>query len=162
MSRDSKTAWRPDQRIRPIVLGVVWRGSDLLLGQVCDDDGGIEGWRPLGGGIEFGEGSSDALRREFNEELNAAIQEPRLLTVMENHYEHYGQVGHEIAFVFETGFVDNSVYERDKFSIAEGELVVDVEWTSFEPFRQCRSALFPVGLVCVLEDRLKQIAGGQP
>src|SRR5262245_42134260 len=84
------TRWRPPQIVRPIAIGLVRRGEDLLVAAVQDDAGLIKGWRPLGGTIEFGERASAALQREFIEELGLAITEPQLLTLMEDLYEHHG------------------------------------------------------------------------
>ncbi|MDX3188851.1 hypothetical protein PV458_10640 [Streptomyces sp. MN03-5084-2B] len=51
--------------IRPIVLAVLRRGDALLVFEAHDDVKGETFCRPLGGGIEFGERSIDALKREF-------------------------------------------------------------------------------------------------
>ena len=144
---ETNTAWRPDQRIRPIAIGIVWRGDEILVAQVCDDDGRIDGWRPLGGGLEFGERSSETLKREFAEELNTTIAEPILLTAMENHYEHQGVRGHEIVFVFETSFCDPKVYQQDEFKIVEGSLTILAEWKSLASFERGTEVLYPDDLL---------------
>jgi 8-oxo-dGTP pyrophosphatase MutT (NUDIX family) len=74
------TTWRPHPIVRPVAIGVVRRGDQLLVVAVCDDAGAIKGWRPLGGTIELGERAAEALRREFVEELGEAITEPRIST----------------------------------------------------------------------------------
>jgi ADP-ribose pyrophosphatase YjhB (NUDIX family) len=53
---------------------------------VRDDHDNLEGWRPLGGTIEFGERAAEALKREFLEELDKPIREPLPLAVLENLY----------------------------------------------------------------------------
>ncbi|WP_072482389.1 NUDIX domain-containing protein [Amycolatopsis australiensis] len=63
--------------IRPIVLGVIRRGDALLVFEGRDDVKGETCYRPLGGGIEHGERSEDALRREFREELRARWRDRR-------------------------------------------------------------------------------------
>jgi hypothetical protein len=45
------STWRPPPVVRPIAIGIVRRGDDLLLMAVRNDDGAIKGWRPLGGSI---------------------------------------------------------------------------------------------------------------
>ena len=43
--------------------------------------------RPLGGGIDFGETSQDAIVREIREELGAELTDARLLGIVENIFE---------------------------------------------------------------------------
>jgi hypothetical protein len=49
------TVWRPKPFIRPVAIGVIRRGDELLVAAVADDGGTINGWRPPGGTIEPGE-----------------------------------------------------------------------------------------------------------
>src|SRR5258708_6983818 len=110
------TTWRPPPIVPPIAVGIVRRGDELLLMSVRTDDGSIKGWRPLGGTIEFGERAADALKREFSEEIGAAIEEPKLLSVLENLYTHHDAAGHEIVFVFDVHLADGDAYGKDSFT----------------------------------------------
>ncbi len=56
--------------------------------------------RLIGGSVEFGESHQDAIRREVEEELGAAIEDLVLLTVVENIYTVDGEPGHEIVFLY--------------------------------------------------------------
>jgi ADP-ribose pyrophosphatase YjhB (NUDIX family) len=123
---------------------IIWRRSELLLMRVTDDSGALKGWRPLGGSIEFGERADETLRREFQEELGQAIAEPRLLCVLENLYEHSGQKGHEVVFVFETAFVDMAAYSVDRFTFVDGG-TLHAEWIDRSRFEGSGN-LFPAGL----------------
>ncbi len=60
--------------------------------------------RLLGGHVEFGEATIDAVRREIVEETGAVLQEPHCLGVLENRFVYEGQPGHEIVFVY-TGWL---------------------------------------------------------
>lgn len=144
--------WRPPAIVRPIAVGVVWRGDDLLVMAVTDDSGAIKGWRPLGGAIEFGERAADAVRREFAEELGAEIVEPRLIDVMENIYQHERATGHEIVFVFETRFAEETMLRRDRFVYDEGTGPVAAAWVGIDRFDD-RAPLFPLGLDLILRRR---------
>lgn len=140
--------WRPAQCIRPIAIGVIRRGAELLVGAVEDDAGRIKGWRPLGGGIEPGERAAEALRRELMEELGLAIAEPRLLAVIENLFEHHGTPGHEIVFVLDTAFRDAQAYQREAFNFSDGAgLACQARWMEIARFRAGEERLFPAELI---------------
>ena len=144
--------WRPPALVRPIAVGVVWRGSEILVMAVGDDTGAIKGWRPLGGAIEFGERAEDTVRREFREELGAEIADPRLIDVMENIYDHEGVPGHEIVFVFEARFVDAALLTRDRFVYDEGAGPIDATWVDIGRFGD-DLPLYPDGLETMLGRR---------
>lgn len=141
------TTWRPHQHVRPLAIGIIRRGEELLVVAVQEDGGAIKGWRPLGGTIEFGERAADTLRREFVEELGLAITEPALLTVMESFYEHHGVRGHEVVFVFATAFADQAGYGCERFHFREGSIDLKAEWIDIGRFRRGEAQLFPLGLI---------------
>ena len=145
------SVWRPPSVVRPIAIGVVRRGEELLLMAVCNDGGAIKGWRPLGGTIEFGERAADALRREFAEEAGLAIDQPELLTVMENLYSHHGSAGHEIVFVFDAKVAHDADYRRAAFSFDDGGVRSEVQWVALAHFLRSEAQLFPVGLLEVID-----------
>lgn len=71
-----------------------------------------EFYRPLGDGIEFGETSVAAMRRELREELGLDANSLRLIGTLDNIFTYAGKPGHEIVQVFDGEFEDTSVYER--------------------------------------------------
>jgi ADP-ribose pyrophosphatase YjhB (NUDIX family) len=149
----TSTIWRPPAIVRPIAVGVVRRGDELLLMAVRADSGNIKGWRPLGGTIEFGERAADTLKREFLEELGVAIEEPKLLTVLENLYTHHDAVGHEIVLVFDARLADAEAYRTDSFTFEDGGVRNEVRWVALALFRAGRETLFPAGLLHQLGNR---------
>ena len=98
------TKWRPPTHIKTKALGLHWREGKLLAAEVYDDQGKLQGVRPIGGSIEFGERWQSALIREFKEELDVDVEIKGSPIVMENIYTHEGEVGHEVLFICEVLF----------------------------------------------------------
>ncbi|MBI1685512.1 NUDIX hydrolase [Caulobacter hibisci] len=139
------SSWRPKQAVRVVAIGLLRDEGRLLVAEVCNDDGSVKGWRPLGGGVEFGETSEQTLRREFLEETGFAIEVAGPPKVLENLYEHEGHIGHEIMFVYEITTADPRAAERERFVINENSQDVWVEWVAVERFT-AGERLLPDGL----------------
>lgn len=86
-------------RIRPLALGMVWRGDELLVFEEHDPAAHETFSRPLGGEIEFGERGDEALRREFREELGVELINVQYRGLVESLFTYKGQPGHEIVMV---------------------------------------------------------------
>jgi ADP-ribose pyrophosphatase YjhB (NUDIX family) len=134
--------------IRTIALGIIWRGHSLLVFEGHDDVKGETYYRPLGGGVEFGETSADALQREFREELDAEIVVKERLGVLENVFAWRGRPGHEIAFLFDAAFVDPGFYEREAMKILDDPATA--RWVDVRDFRDGSKILYPHGLTELL------------
>lgn len=67
-------------------------------------------WVPVGGRVEFGETSREAILREIEEELSAEVADLRLLGVLENIFTFDGDDGHEIVFIYDARFIEPSMY----------------------------------------------------
>lgn len=104
-------SWRD---IRPLAVGVPRRDDELLLSRLHDGSDGTF-YRPIGGALEFGEASHEALEREFREELGVRIEEYELLETLEVTFTFRGTEGHEIWFLYAVSFVEDWPYERDAF-----------------------------------------------
>ncbi|MFF1606908.1 NUDIX hydrolase [Amycolatopsis sp. NPDC058278] len=131
--------------IRPIALGIIRRGDSLLVFEAHDDVKGETYYRPLGGGIEFGEYAEAALKREFLEELDAEIEVGELLGVLENVFTWRDRPGHEIAFLYAAEFADPGRYERDEMKILD-----DPATARWVDFRDGSKILYPQGLTELL------------
>lgn len=137
-------AWRPSNSIEAKAIGLAKHEGRLLVGEVLNDDGSLKGWRPLGGGIEFGETAEDALKREFLEEMGSNIQIIGAPIVCENIFEHHGAKGHEIIFVFPISFEDLKIYTKDRFQIFEHTGSIHwAEWVAIKRFQEGEFILFP-------------------
>ena len=88
-------------RIRPIAICLFCNGDQILVAEGYDSSKQYHFCRPLGGEIEFGERSQNAVRREIQEEIGAAIESLKLIGVVENIFLREGQPGHEVVFVYD-------------------------------------------------------------
>jgi 8-oxo-dGTP pyrophosphatase MutT (NUDIX family) len=103
------------------VVGLAWRGRQLLVAEIEDSRGRVKGVRPLGGSVEFGETREAALAREFAEELRCEIAVMGPWHAFENIYRHEGNTGHEFIFAANIRLGDEALYRRDRFDFLEHE-----------------------------------------
>ena len=139
--------------IRPMAL-VVFRRDDgaILVAPGFDPVKQQRFYRPLGGGIEFGERAEDAARREIREELGAEITDLRLLTVSENIFTFLGQPGHELIWLYEARFTNPALYEGDVLTADEYGAKFEVHWVPPQSFVSGETPLYPEGTLQALSD----------
>jgi 8-oxo-dGTP pyrophosphatase MutT (NUDIX family) len=145
------------QTIRPIAICIFKKDNRILVSEGFDSVKGTSFYRPLGGGIEPGETSQEAVRREIFEEMGLAIEELQLLGVLENIFSFEANPGHEIVFVYNAVFVDETVYDQHTIIAKEdnGE-ALKVLWkdvSTFDSYHQ----LVPEGLSSLLETTLHKL-----
>ena len=70
--------------IRPIAICLFHNQDKILVFEAYDEVDDEIFYRPLGGGIEFGEHSSETVKREIKEEIQAEICNVHFLTTVEN------------------------------------------------------------------------------
>jgi 8-oxo-dGTP pyrophosphatase MutT (NUDIX family) len=100
------------KHIRPIAICIFHHRGKILVNHFYDDAKQQTLHRPIGGGIEFGERSSDAIVREVQEEMGLTIHAVRLLGTLESIFTYAGKPGHEIVQVYDAKFDDVLVYEK--------------------------------------------------
>ena len=138
-------------QIRPIAI-CVFRNSDrILVFEGRDPVKGETFYRPLGGGIEFGESSEATVRRELKEEINVDVGDIRFLGVLENIFMFNGNAYHEIVMVFDGKLMDSGLYAKPEIHGKEangGDIFA--MWKSLDEFESGKSILYPDGLLSLL------------
>ncbi len=86
--------------IRPVALAVLLWRDHVLLFRGEDSVKPETFYRAIGGGVEFGEPATEAVVREFREELSREIEVVEPLGAAENIFTHEDRAGHEIDFEF--------------------------------------------------------------
>ena len=136
------------QDIRPVALAVVRRDEEVLLAEHYDPEEDYQFYRPLGGAIEFGEHSSEAVVREFEEELDVTLTNISLLTTIENVFTFDGSQGHEIWQLYEGDIEEEWPCQQDRFTAYEPELdeKFEVVWKHPEEFTDGGEVVYPENL----------------
>lgn len=139
-------------RIRPISVCLFRHGNRILVSEGFDTVKRNYYYRPLGGGIEYGESSREAVVREIREELGVEIENVQLIGVLENIFIYEGQKGHEIVFVFDAEFTDKSLYKLDEIDGFEHEANVKfkAKWYSLSEIEKNDGRLVPEELLNLL------------
>ncbi len=133
-------------RPRVTVLALIRNGDRILVQQGYDSVKQQTFFRPLGGGIDYGERAEDALRREFMEELEAELSNIRLLRVVENIFTLEGLAGHEIIFLYDAELADKALYDTDKLQAHEhGDGDFDALWKPLADFA-AGEIIYPPGI----------------
>ena len=139
------------KQIRAIAICVFRKGDLILVAEGIDEVKGDHFYRPIGGGIEYGETSSDALKREMLEEIEAKINNLNYLGTIENIFTFNGDLGHEVVFVYDAEFVDKSFYDQSSFLGQEDNgATFKLLWKPISDFTNNKLNLVPDGLLDLL------------
>lgn len=136
-------------RIRPLAICLFSHDDKILASEEHDLAKGEIFYRPLGGGIEFGEHSSETVHRELLEEIGAHAKDLAYLGTIENIFIFNGTPGHEIMQVYDGALVESGLYEQAVISGHEADvgLPMKVIWKGLDEFGPGRSILYPDGLL---------------
>lgn len=134
--------------IRPIVLCIFRRNHSILVAEGYDPEKQESFYRPLGGGVEFGEYSWDAVRREIREELDQEIQNLMFIGPAENIFEYNGKMAHELIFIFEAEFLSPEPYKHDViYGQEEDSTPIKAVWKPISDFKRKKARLYPSTLL---------------
>jgi len=132
---------------RPIVICLFSNNGRILAAKGVDSVKQNDFYRPLGGMIEFGERSSDALKREILEETNQEITNLKYITTAENIFTYEGKAGHEIVMVYDAEFKDKSLYKKEDIDVTEGDIWCKAYWLNISDCKAGKVILYPEGIL---------------
>jgi len=132
------------KNIQCVTHGLILNQSKILVYEVEDKIKKKSFFRLIGGHIEFGESASEALKREFIEEINQEIQIVRKLDVFENIFTYKGDSQHEFVSLFEVKFLNKDMYKKNNIIGHEGpNRKFYAQWIDFSEFQDNQKVLYP-------------------
>lgn len=129
--------------IRVLALGLIRDGDRIFISEGYDPVKQQIFYRAMGGGVDFGETSRDALQREFQEEIQAELTNIQYLGCLENLFIFNGQQGHEIIQLYQCDFVESKFYQLEKLIFAEGTRKKTALWVEISRFKSGELKLVP-------------------
>jgi ADP-ribose pyrophosphatase YjhB (NUDIX family) len=130
-------------KIRVLSLVIIKKDSKVLVCPGFDKNKDERFYRLIGGGVEFGEHSLSALKREIKEELDVELANYVLLSVLENVFMYEGRAGHEVCFVYSASFKDKANYQRESFKILDCKDGQEAVWLDLS--KEVHAVIYPSG-----------------
>ena len=137
-------------QIRVLALGLIKKGNRVFISQGYDPVKQKTFYRAMGGGVDFGETSLEALEREFQEEIQAKLTNISYLGCLENLFTFNGKQGHELLQVYQCDFVDAKFYELESLVFAEGKRQKTALWVDIALFKSGELLLVPEPFLALL------------
>ena len=138
-------------KVRPLALAIIRHNGRILVAEGYDSVKGGYFYRPLGGGIDFGETGAETVVRELREEIGAELRDPRYLGTLENLFTYEGRRGHEIIMLYEATLADPAFYDQDTMESHEDDgTAFTAVWKPLADFGPGRPPLYPDGLLELL------------
>lgn len=138
--------------IRILALGIIRDDKRIFISQGYDPAKQQTFYRAMGGGVEFGETSREALQREFWEEIQAELTNIRYLGCLENLFTYNSRPGHEILQLYHCDFADPRFYRLEQLTFAEGSRQKTALWVDIERFKSGELRLVPENFLGYLQE----------
>ena len=140
------------QQIRVVALCIIKNKGKILVFEGRDQVKKETFYRPLGGGVEFGERGEETIKREFGEEINAKVKNIKYLKTLENIFTYNGMPCHEIYFIFSGELADKSLCEKKEIIVIDDKGKFKAVWKPISDFRKGKLILYPKGLLDVIKN----------
>lgn len=128
------------------VLLLTENDGKILVQSVIEwNKGGL--YRPLGGHIEFGERSEDAIKREIKEEVNSSIKNLEFLGLIENIQRSGKKIHHEIDFLYKGKLSNKKLFENEIFDRDEDGRKEKAYWIEKGIFKKGKMKIVPEGIL---------------
>jgi 8-oxo-dGTP pyrophosphatase MutT (NUDIX family) len=132
-------------KIRVKVLGLIRNQNRLFVCEGYDSVKQQTYYRALGGSIDFGEDSLSALKREFQEEIQAELTNIKYLGCIENIFSFEARQSHEIVQVYECDFANSEFYQVQQLFFTELSVDTPIKalWVDISSFKLRQLKLVP-------------------
>ncbi len=138
-------------KIRVLALVLIRDGERIFVSEGYDSLKKQTYYRALGGGVDFGETSQAALKREFQEEIQADLTNINYLGCIESIFICNGKQGHEIIQLYECDFVDSKFYQIESLIFSESKKHQHKAlWVDIADFKSGKLSLVPEGFFAYL------------
>lgn len=145
-------AMKEESKIKPVALCIFRKGDRILVSESYDEKKQRTYYRPLGGSMELGEYSWEAVRREIKRELGEEIKNLLFIGPTEVIQRNEDGLNHQIIFMFEGEFVNRKVYRQEALEgVYNNGHTLKAVWKPLNDFKQKKSMLYPSGLLEFLE-----------
>lgn len=143
------------KRIRPLAICVFRHQDQILVAEGYDSVKDEFFYRPLGGGVKFGEPGAETICRELMEEIQAEVDPQSLhyLGTVENIFRFNGKRGHEIVLIYDGTLKQTGLYEQPVILGKEGDGTdIRAVWKNIHDFGEGKAILYPTGLLEMLHN----------
>lgn len=156
LSLIAKLKMGKSDKIRVLALGLIQDGDRIFVSQGYDPAKQERFYRVMGGGVELGEYSRDALQREFQEEIQAELINIKYRDCIESLFDFNGKPHHEIIFLYQCDFADPQFYQLEQLSFSEKHRTKIALWMPIQRFKSGELRLVPDNFLKYCEDSDRQ------